>query len=84
MTGLGVGAVPLHAAPVALLFIGGLGPGELAVIVLLLLLLFGSRRIPEIARGLGRGIRNFKSDLKDPEQLEDSEEGSGEENHEGR
>jgi len=84
VTGLGAGTALLATMPVVVLFFGGLGIGELAVIVLLLLLLFGSRRIPEIARGLGRGIRNFKSDLKDPEQLEDGEELSGEENHEGR
>ncbi len=84
MTGPGVGTALLATMPVVVLFFGGLGIGELAVIVLLLLLLFGSRRIPEIARGLGQGIRNFKSDLKDPEQLEDGEEHSEEENHEGR
>ena len=79
-----MGTALLATMPVVVLFFGGLGIGELAVIVLLLLLLFGSRRIPEIARGLGQGIRNFKSDLKDPEQLEDGEEHSEEENHEGR
>lgn len=58
--------------------IGGLGVGELLVIVLLLVLLFGSRRIPEIARGLGKGIRNFKSGVSEPDQLEDGEESSPE------
>ncbi len=60
---------------------GGLGVGELVVIILLLLLLFGAKRIPQIARGLGEGIRNFKTDVKEPERLtegEDSESG-----HEG-
>ena len=41
--------------------IGGLGPLEIGVIMLVILLLFGAKRIPEIARGLGKGIREFKS-----------------------
>lgn len=40
--------------------LGGLGGGELVVIVLILLLLFGGKKIPELARGLGKGIREFK------------------------
>jgi sec-independent protein translocase protein TatA len=38
----------------------GLAPTELLLIFLIVLLLFGANRIPEIARGLGRGIRDFK------------------------
>jgi sec-independent protein translocase protein TatA len=64
--------------------IGGLGVGELLVIVLLLVLLFGSRRIPEIARGLGKGIKNFKTDIKDPDQLKGGEENRGKETNEER
>ncbi len=64
-----------------LAMIGGLGVGELLLIVLLLVLLFGARRIPEIARGLGKGIRNFKTSVSEPERLEerssDSEDRSG-------
>ncbi len=40
---------------------GSLGPTELIIIFGLILLLFGAKRIPEIARGLGKGIREFKS-----------------------
>ena len=43
-----------------LLFIGGLGGTELIIIMAVILLLFGAKRIPELARGLGRGIREFK------------------------
>ncbi len=39
----------------------GLGPMEIAVILLIVLVLFGAKRIPEVARGLGKGIREFKS-----------------------
>ncbi len=46
---------------------GGLGIPELVLIFLLLLLLFGAKRIPGIARGLGEGFRNFKGGLKSGE-----------------
>jgi len=46
--------------PVQLAFIGGLGPTELLVIFLIVLLVFGAKRIPEIAQGLGKGIMEFK------------------------
>ena len=44
---------------------GSLGPFELILIFLAVLLLFGAKRIPEIARGLGKGIREFKSATKE-------------------
>ncbi|HEY4651840.1 MAG TPA: twin-arginine translocase TatA/TatE family subunit [Pontibacter sp.] len=43
-----------------LLFIQGLGGTEVVLIVFAILLLFGAKRIPELAKGLGRGIREFK------------------------
>ena len=43
----------------------GIGMQELLLIFLLVLLLFGAKRIPDIATGLGRGIRDFKKALKD-------------------
>jgi sec-independent protein translocase protein TatA len=39
---------------------GSLGIPELVVIVTILVLIFGANRLPELARGVGRGIRNFK------------------------
>jgi len=44
-----------------------IGPMELLVILLVALLLFGGKKIPELAKGLGEGIRNFKESLKGPE-----------------
>ena len=41
-------------------FIGGLGGTEIMLIVVVLLLFFGGKRIPELAKGLGKGIREFK------------------------
>jgi len=38
----------------------GLGTGEIVVILLIVLLLFGGRKIPEVMRGLGSGLREFK------------------------
>jgi sec-independent protein translocase protein TatA len=43
--------------------IGGLGFGELVLIFAVLLLLFGAKRLPELASGMGRGIRDFKRSL---------------------
>ncbi len=43
----------------------GIGMQELLLIFLAVLLLFGAKRIPDIATGLGRGIRDFKKALKD-------------------
>jgi len=40
-----------------------LGPTELILIFLIVLLLFGANRIPEIAKGLGKGIRDFKKGM---------------------
>jgi|TARA_B110000908_G_C10206981_1_gene428229 sec-independent protein translocase protein TatA len=46
-------------------FIGGLGIGELILIFSILIILFGAKKIPELARGLGKGIREFKDAAKD-------------------
>jgi len=46
---------------------GKLGGWEIIVIVLVILLLFGGRKIPELMRGLGSGIKEFKDATKDEE-----------------
>lgn len=43
----------------------GLGTGELVVIAMVVLLLFGGRKIPELMRGLGKGVRSFKEGMKE-------------------
>lgn len=53
---------------------GGIGIPELVLILLALLLLFGAKRIPLIARGLGEGIRNFKGGIREPDRLPGREE----------
>lgn len=47
--------------------IGGLGMGEIIVIFLVVLLLFGAKRLPEIGSALGKGIREFKSSVREIE-----------------
>lgn len=48
----------------------GFGVWEIALIILVLMLFFGAKRIPQIGKGLGEGIRNFKGSIKEePDQL---------------
>ncbi len=49
-----------------LLFIGGLGTGELVVIAVVLLVFFGGAKLPALMRGAGRGIREFKDAINEP------------------
>lgn len=51
--------------------LGSLGPMELVIILLIVILLFGGRKIPEIAKGLGKGIRDFKSSMAGNADAED-------------
>lgn len=48
-----------------------IGPMELLVILIVALLLFGGKKIPELAKGLGEGIKNFKHALKEEEKKDD-------------
>ena len=50
----------------------GLGVWEILGILALVVLIFGAKRIPEIGRGLGMGIRNFKGSLKEPDDTQGS------------
>jgi sec-independent protein translocase protein TatA len=45
-------------------FLGGMGGSEIFLIILVLLLFFGAKRIPELAKGLGKGIKEFKDASK--------------------
>ena len=51
-----------------LLLIGNLGTGEIIVIALIVLLLFGGKKIPELMRGLGKGVKSFKDGINDAEK----------------
>lgn len=63
---------------------GNIGTGEIILILLVILILFGAKKIPELAQGLGKGIREFKKAMKDveeeikqePNKIESKKEGS--------
>lgn len=60
-----------------LLFIGGLGITEIVIIALIVLLLFGGKKIPELMKGLGKGVRSFKegiNEVKEDISIKDEEE----------
>jgi sec-independent protein translocase protein TatA len=54
--------------------LGGLGAPEIIIILIIILLLFGGKKIPELMRGLGRGVKEFK----------DSSKGEGTPDHENK
>ena len=45
---------------------GPIGLPEMLIILVILIIIFGASRLPEIGKGIGQGIRNFKSSVKDP------------------
>lgn len=56
-----------------LLLLGGIGTTEIILIVALVLLLFGGRKIPELMKGIGKGVKSFRDGM---DGKEDSEEGN--------
>ena len=54
-------------------FLGIMGPQQMILILVVVLLLFGGRKIPELMRGLGRGVKEFKDGIAE----DDSEDTSG-------
>ena len=56
--------------------VGPLGIPEIAIIVVVILLIFGARRLPEIGTSMGKGIRTFKTALMGEDVKEDSEKAS--------
>ena len=53
--------------------VGPLGIPELAIIVVVILLIFGARRLPEIGTSMGKGIRTFKTALMGEDENEEAE-----------
>ncbi len=47
---------------------GSLGPMEIILIVLVVLIFFGAKKIPELAQGLGKGIKEFRKGMKDVQE----------------
>jgi sec-independent protein translocase protein TatA len=65
--------IPLQQAlaMIASIFLGMIGPWQVALLVVVVLLLFGGRKIPELMRGLGGGIKEFKNAVKEEDKKED-------------
>ena len=62
------------------LFIGGIGMQEVLLIALVVLLFFGGKKIPELMKGLGKGVRSFKEGMLDIEKdVKDTKDTSEEE-----
>ena len=61
---------------------GNLGAGEIILILLVILILFGAKKIPELARGIGKGMSEFKKGLKDVEK--EIKEGGDEEKNDSK
>lgn len=56
----------------------GLGVGELAIILVIVLIIFGAGKLPEIGEGLGKGIRSFRKAVKTSDEIDVTpEQGSG-------
>lgn len=51
-----------------LLFLGNIGAGEIVLIALVVLLLFGGKKIPELMKGLGKGVKSFKEGMNEIEK----------------
>lgn len=53
---------------VSSIILGMIGPWQIALIVIIVLLLFGGKKIPELMRGLGSGIKEFKDATKEDDE----------------
>jgi sec-independent protein translocase protein TatA len=48
--------------------LGGIGPSELIIILIIVLVLFGPGKLPDLANGLGKGLRDFKKAMQEPDE----------------
>ncbi|MGD2294535.1 MAG: twin-arginine translocase TatA/TatE family subunit [Candidatus Aminicenantes bacterium] len=53
-------------------FLGPIGPTELILIILIIVIIFGARKLPELGKSLGEGIKNFKKSISSKEKNEDT------------
>jgi sec-independent protein translocase protein TatA len=69
-------------------YVPSIGGTELIILLVILLLLFGAKRIPELAKGLGSGIREFKRGMRGEEELREEQKSEeltvGEDTHNAR
>lgn len=52
----------------SLLFLGNIGTGEIILIALVVLLLYGGKKIPELMKGIGKGVKSFKDGMHEIEK----------------
>ncbi|HEV8715995.1 MAG TPA: twin-arginine translocase TatA/TatE family subunit [Candidatus Binatia bacterium] len=62
----------------------GFGVGELFIILLIVLILFGAGKLPEIGEGIGKGIRNFRKAIKSPDEIDVTPKQDAEERKHGK
>jgi len=67
----------------------GLGTTELIVVLVIVVVLFGAKRLPELGRGIGEGLKNFKKSMSGKDEIDvtpkpDEEKNKNKENSEGR
>ncbi len=60
--------------PLTLAGIGGLGPWELGLILLIVLIIFGAGKLPTIGSSIGQAIKNFRKGVKSPDEEKEDEE----------
>jgi len=53
--------------------LGGLGPTELIIVLAVILVVFGAGKLPDIASGLGKGLRDFKNAMQEPDKPDPGE-----------
>jgi len=58
--------------------IGGIGMPELLIIMVIVLIIFGANKLPRIGEGIGKGIRNFKENVKDKGEIDITSKKPGE------
>ncbi len=56
---------------------GKLGPTEILLILAIVLLLFGGKKIPELMKGMGKGVKNFKDGMKEGDEETKSDTNTG-------
>ncbi|MEE8328914.1 MAG: twin-arginine translocase TatA/TatE family subunit [Thermodesulfovibrionia bacterium] len=62
----------------------GLGPTELILILIIIVVLFGASKLPEIGKGIGEAIRNFKKSTSEPPEIDVTPKKDSEENKENK
>lgn len=58
------------------ILLGMVGPWQIVLIVAIVLIFFGGRKIPELMKGMGKGIRSFKEGMEGKEELEENNDNS--------